>query len=61
MPLTLWGTWTPGPRTWPARLFVDAVCTVLARLLAGISGGSRLGPNVEASLAGFKEVSYYIA
>jgi len=48
--------------TWPRPgLFVDRSYVPCAgqRNCAGISGASRLGPNVAAVAAGFKEVSYY--
>jgi len=35
------------------------LCTCVAALLRGISGALSTRPNVDASLAGFKEVSYY--
>jgi len=61
--LTLWGTLTPGPsRRGPPRPFRRSqLCTLCwpALLRRPLAVRSRLGPNVDASLAGFKEVSYY--
>jgi len=61
--LTLWGTLDArASRRGPPRPFssIAAMYPVLASATApGHSGALSLGPNVAASLAGFKEVSYY--
>jgi len=63
MRLTLWGTLDARAEpTWPAQAFRRSqLCTLCwpALLRRPLAVRSRLGPNVDASLAGFKEVSYY--
>jgi len=59
MPAHAVGTWTPGPsRRGPAQAFssIAAMYPVLASATARpLAVRSRLGPNVDASLAGFKK------
>jgi len=52
----------PAEPTWPAQAFSSIAAMYLcwpALLRRPLAVRSRLGPNVDGSLAGFKEVSYY--